>query len=844
MNTSGTPPEPEDENATRAFPVADGGRTPTIPSTNPDIPPAIAEPLPDTGRFRRISLHRTGGMGRIHLALDTELNRRVAFKEVRPDLAHHTAILDHFLFEAEVTGRLEHPGVVPVYGLGRFSDGRPYYAMRFITGESLEDAIAAFHGPTGAEGSTATSSAADRAVALRRLLTRFLAVCQTIAFAHSQGIIHRDLKPSNVMLGAFGETLLVDWGLALEMRNAKREARNDDASRTELFPIPRSSITPQFAKTRTAIGGRAGSPGYWSPEQAAGDVERQSERTDVYGLGAILYHLLTGGPPHPEGEHAPEPPSPKAAVRWVDDVLDGITRRALALDPADRYAFATELAAEVERWLADQPVAAQRAVVAAIARRAEEHPDDPVIQEQLARQRANLGVMLSGMGRDTDAVRELTDAADVFARLFAANPTLPRFRAEEANCYLSAAQALENLGRSEEAAERRKAASDIYAGLVATHPGEFKANIATLIVTHAGEPEGEQHPDQTLNIGPPTTPGTVPPGSVFGGTRVAAGEPELIQGYTVLRSLGQGGLGRVLLARDNVLNRLVAIKDFFPSLPEAARVRVVRELQVTARLIHPNIIRMYTYGIHSDGTRPFMVMEYVPGQSLQGEARAFHATAGILSVGETRFARMISAVAQAADGIHFAHTQGVLHRDPKPSNIMIEEDSGRAVVIDWGLARVTGALDLPASAEHPGQVLGFPADVGVTHEGAVLGTPAYMSPEQAAGRATGPPSDIYSLGAGLFEALTGTTPYVAANVNELLRQVLFGKPHRPRDLNAAVPVELEAICAAAMAYRPEDRYPTAAAMAGDLRAWLSGKPLSIRHRGRLRRLWDQLTGRG
>ena len=102
---------------------------------------------------------------------------------------------------------------------------------------------------------------------------------------------------------------------------------------------------------------------------------------------------------------------------------------------------------------------------------------------------------------------------------------------------------------------------------------------------------------------------------------------------------------------------------------------------------------------------------------------------------------------------------------------------------------------------------------------------------------------MYSLGAGLFEVVTGTTPYAAGNVNELLRQVLFGKPHRPRDLNAAAPVELEAICAAAMAYRPEDRYP-ASAMATDLRAWLAGKPLSIRFRGRLRRLWDQLTGRG
>src|SRR5256885_3697131 len=138
MSTTGPPPEPEDEPPTRSFPPAGGGRTPTFPAADRDAPPPIDD-QPDTGRFRRVRHHRTGGMGRIHLALDTELNRHVAFKEVRPDLAHHAAILDHFLFEAEVTGRLEHPGVVPVYGLGRFPDGRPYYAMRFITGESLED---------------------------------------------------------------------------------------------------------------------------------------------------------------------------------------------------------------------------------------------------------------------------------------------------------------------------------------------------------------------------------------------------------------------------------------------------------------------------------------------------------------------------------------------------------------------------------------------------------------------------------------------------------------------------------------------------------------------------------
>jgi serine/threonine protein kinase len=298
----------------------------------------------------------------------------------------------------------------------------------------------------------------------------------------------------------------------------------------------------------------------------------------------------------------------------------------------------------------------------------------------------------------------------------------------------------------------------------------------------------------------------------------------------------------VLLARDHVLNRLVAIKDFLPDLPPAARVRVVREMQVTARLIHPNIVRAYTYGLHADGSRPFMVMEYIPGHTLQSEAAAFHADPHRkLTAADPTFARLVAAVAQACDGIHFAHTQGVLHRDPKPANIVVRED-GRTVVIDWGLAKVTGpAADLDDEAA--GALAPYAGDAAATHDG-LLGTPAYMAPEQIRGTTPGPATDIYTLGVGLFEVLTGGHPYVAPTLNELLQKVLFGKPDRPREVRPDVPVELEAVCAAAMAYRPEERYPTAAALADDLRAWLAGRPVSVRHRGRLRRLWELLTGRG
>src|SRR5262249_4702524 len=150
----------------------------------------------------------------VFVADDLELPRRVALKELQARHSHALPARHRFLREAEITSRLEHPGVVPVHGLGRYADGRLFYAMRFIEGETLAQAVRCFHDADARDGPTTT---------LRELLQRFVSVCQTIAYAHSRGIVHRDLKPANVMLGAFGETLVVDWGLARELDGAEAE---------------------------------------------------------------------------------------------------------------------------------------------------------------------------------------------------------------------------------------------------------------------------------------------------------------------------------------------------------------------------------------------------------------------------------------------------------------------------------------------------------------------------------------------------------------------------------------------------------------------------------------------
>jgi serine/threonine protein kinase len=220
-------------------------------ATRPEYGPTATGP-----RFRILRPHAKGGLGEVFVAHDEELHREVALKEIQERHADHAESRARFLLEAEVTGGLEHPGIVPVYGLGSYADGRPFYAMRFIKGDSLKDAISAFH------RDKASLPAGEYTLRLRRLLTRFVDVCQAVAYAHSRGVLHRDLKPGNVMLGKYGETLVVDWGLAKVLERADTE--------TTEGPL-RSNLSGDSAMTQT--GATLGTPAYMSPEQAAGRLD-------------------------------------------------------------------------------------------------------------------------------------------------------------------------------------------------------------------------------------------------------------------------------------------------------------------------------------------------------------------------------------------------------------------------------------------------------------------------------------------------------------------------------------------------------------------------------------------
>ncbi len=323
------------------------------------LPPAAGHVLietlmPATGekrsRYTLTHLHAHGGLGRVWLARDTDLNREVALKEILPGKALHPELWRRFLKEAQVTGQLEHPNIVPVYELARRTeDDQPFYTMRFIRGRTLRQAIAEYHARR-AEG---------RAEPLERprLLQAFVNVCQAIAYAHSRGVIHRDLKPDNVVLGGFGEVIVLDWGLA------KKVDRPDEEK-----DLPSVAISDEAEAEATREGQRFGTPAYMAPEQAEGHIDLIDGRTDIYGLGTILFEILAGRPPH-QGKTINElisriatgaTPRARSAEPSVPAALDAICGKAMAKLPAERYAQATELAEDVQRWLAGEPVSAWR----------------------------------------------------------------------------------------------------------------------------------------------------------------------------------------------------------------------------------------------------------------------------------------------------------------------------------------------------------------------------------------------------------------------------------------------------------------------------------------------------
>jgi len=258
----------------------------------------VSEPDFSATKYTFVKELGRGGMGVVCLAEDRELDRLVAIKVVNtPDVAED--LRNRMIREAQIIARLEHPGIVPVHDVGTLPDGRIFYAMKYVRGSRLDEYAA-------------------QGASLRDRLRKFQSVCDAVAFAHAHGVIHRDLKPQNIMIGSFGEVLVLDWGVA--------KIRDD----------PRSP-----ASYDTIEGTVIGTRHYMSPEQARGEIDQLDERSDIYALGAVLFFLLNDQPKVGKAAHA-------------------ICSKAMASAKENRYATASDLSADIARLLDAEPVSAYR----------------------------------------------------------------------------------------------------------------------------------------------------------------------------------------------------------------------------------------------------------------------------------------------------------------------------------------------------------------------------------------------------------------------------------------------------------------------------------------------------
>lgn len=413
------------------------GKSPAGGDGRSGTQPQAAAGASFSDRYQLVENFAHGGLGNIWRAEDKSIRREVAFKELLPKALRNRAVVERFIEEAQITGQLEHPGIVPIYDLGFQDNGAPYYSMKLLKGGNMEKAIEAMHAlPHGSS---------ERQLAFIRLLRQFVAVCQAVAFAHDKGVLHRDLKPLNVMLGEFGETLVLDWGLAKlvdalgehqvssdrsdkntpdddflnpaaqtetataivgapsspetatviapanisgeasvggteaptqagSSRGASVESRTQGATQggrsqtqqrsTVAATSQRQVTTDRSAGSQTIMGQIMGTPAYMPPEQAKGLIDELDARTDIYSLGGILYKLLTNQQPVGRGkvnevlkaviEGRIRPP--RGIDPTIPKPLEAICLKAMATAQADRYQKALDLSADVEAWLADEPV--------------------------------------------------------------------------------------------------------------------------------------------------------------------------------------------------------------------------------------------------------------------------------------------------------------------------------------------------------------------------------------------------------------------------------------------------------------------------------------------------------
>jgi serine/threonine-protein kinase len=700
-----------------------------------------------------------GGMGALYLALSgpEDSAKLCVIKTVLPHLADKE-YLQRFRDEAKVVVRLSHGNLVPVFDSGLVG-GEIYLAMDFVEGKDLR----ATWNRCAKKG---IAFPVDVAAHIVKELARGL------NYAHGFGdikLVHRDVSPPNVLLSYSGEVRLTDFGLA--------------ASTLKL--------------EKTAPGIIYGKVSYMSPEQARG--EPLDGRTDLYAAGIILWELLTGRQLFPSGKppgaardaqtseellkrvRNPELVPPSRRAGRVPPELDRIALKALAPDLKQRYRSCEELRHDLATFVAQTSPATDSARLQAFL--------GDLYGEDIAAERTEREDLIV-KAREWYSTRHETAAG-------AKPPPLPA----------AGKPPVPAAGKPPVPSNARQ-----------THPPDKPAD------RDDGRPEraergtmisGPQRHDRTLNkkstrpLDSSPVEDTERSGDTLEGPE-GDGQSTSVVGkvvggrYYVRRLCGEGGMGRVYEAEHIDIGKRVALKILHPAYSQTPDLveRLRREARAASKIAHPNVVDVTDSGTTPDGEF-FFVMEYLEGIEL-GEL--------IYREGKLDVRRTLLIGAQICRALQAAHEVNVIHRDLKPENVLILTRDGQkdfVKVLDFGIAK-SGTDDVDKESQGPGRRL--------THPGMTMGTPEYMSPEQAAGRPAGPRSDVYAVGAMLYEMLSGKAPFEGANFMEILHKKANTTPAPLSGVRDDVPPPLEAVIMKALAKDQDDRPASMDALGQELQA--------------------------